>query len=570
MFKKLVLFICFIENIYIWGCIQFPLTKTLRSIEILPSSYKALHNFLAHRVVISQKKHKERNAFSCAISFLTDKGKTVILCIDTIVPIEIKPPLNFSERLEHRVMTEVAGLPETVSKGAENLKSKIRGPKKSPTVFAPCNISKHVFEEGCFLSANQLPLFVLQEEELNCTQSLLTNVKVCTQESKNILQKLFFDYILTVISRSQPIQTTTGVKNGDLAHYCMYNSDSELHALYVLQHIVDDIAVKIANIVTEGEKIVKIEFHGCTTRDMCPLCYTNMNCMQFLANQKQGVGFLGALLERLNMMGYGDASINSATFISSLEKFPSSGNLLWDIDESVSAIEPGFVYQFRFTEPEITAIKDLSEEILKRAADITDLSSLSVSPEEESTSAAAKPFTVSSEIGTPPHSTERPETIPAKLKEELATARYRIQDVPGDGNCAFYAYALSVGIKASSSELREAAYSALENFRKNRQEDEDEKEVMDELAKRLQKDKEWVGVDDLKWLGQSQTRDIIIIQPNYDNPEQIFIHNPIAQNENPLAVELPIKQLSIYIKQHNGSVFLYYNGVNHFQAIVPQ
>lgn len=449
MFKKSVLFfICFIKNICILGCIPFPLTKTLSDVKILQEPYKSLHNFLAYKVI---KLSKERNAFSCAILFSTDKGKIETLYIDTIDRIEIKPPLNFSERLEHRVMTEVSGLPEIVSKGAENLKSKIRGPKKSPTVFTSCNISKYVFEEGCFLNANQIPLFVLQEEELNCTQSLLTNVKACTQKSKNILQKLFFDYILTVISRSQPIQTITGVKNGDLAHYCMYNSDSELHALYVLQHIVDDIAVKMANIVTEGEKIVKIEFHGCTTRDMCPLCYTNMNCMQFLANQKQGVGFLGPLLERLKMMGCADYSTNSATFISSLEEFPSSGNRLWDIDESVSAIVPGFVYQFRFTKPEITAIKDSSEESLKMVASITDLSSLGVSSGVEAASAlvvSPEPFIVPSVAGTPPSPTEVQETI----SEELAAAGYRIQDVPGNGNCAFWAVLVANG-DISSEEL---------------------------------------------------------------------------------------------------------------------
>lgn len=226
-----------------------------------------------------------------------------------------------------------------------------------------------------------------------------------------------------------------------LATYRCYNSNSELHALYVLQCIVDDIAQKIKQIVPEGEKIATIEFHGCTFRDMCPLCYTNMNCMQFLANEKKDNGILGALLERLKTMKYVDDSTNSATIISSLEAFPSKnfgGNLLWDIDELAQEIVPGFVYQFRFTDDEINEIKTSSEKTLKEKANIVDLSSLptgSGAGVSSSAAAGVTPFLGSPIIETPPSTTEKQETI----SSELATAGYHLQDVPGDGNCAFWA-----------------------------------------------------------------------------------------------------------------------------------
>ena len=51
-------------------------------------------------------------------------------------------------------------------------------------------------------------------------------------------------------------------------------------------------------------------------------------------------------------------------------------------------------------------------------------------------------FTGSLGIGTPPHPTEERGTIPAGLETKLATAGYQIQNAPGDGNCAFYAYVL--------------------------------------------------------------------------------------------------------------------------------
>lgn len=52
------------------------------------------------------------------------------------------------------------------------------------------------------------------------------------------------------------------------------------------------------NLITElpkDKKVVSIEFHGCTTFDMCPFCFANMNMVQFLANHNKDVGFLGLL-----------------------------------------------------------------------------------------------------------------------------------------------------------------------------------------------------------------------------------------------------------------------------------
>ena len=66
----------------------------------------------------------------------------------------------------------------------------------------------------------------------------------------------------------------------------MRSTDSEASALYVLQHkyVIDNIINQLCSQMTAGAQISSIEFHGCTTRDMCPLCFTNMNIIQYLCN----------------------------------------------------------------------------------------------------------------------------------------------------------------------------------------------------------------------------------------------------------------------------------------------
>ncbi len=66
----------------------------------------------------------------------------------------------------------------------------------------------------------------------------------------------------------------------------MRSTDSEAGALYVLQHryVIDNIINQLCSQIPVGAQISSIEFHGCTTRDMCALCFTNMNIIQYLCN----------------------------------------------------------------------------------------------------------------------------------------------------------------------------------------------------------------------------------------------------------------------------------------------
>lgn len=81
-------------------------------------------------------------------------------------------------------------------------------------------------------------------------------------------------------------------RNGDVRSdvwSAMRSTDSKAGAIYVLQHkyvipnIINELC-EVMHTLPVPLQIISIEFHGCTTRDMCALCFTNMNIIQYLCN----------------------------------------------------------------------------------------------------------------------------------------------------------------------------------------------------------------------------------------------------------------------------------------------
>ena len=492
---------------------------------------------------------------------------------------EAKPDY-YAKLAKKETMGEGEKSPITAAAGRLTLSAKKgtkKGTKNANESKLTSKLLYEMFENGAFVNADQIPLYCLEQENEKIKE-LIKNVRCFLPLSSiTLMQRLFFSQASLFCEREK-----------ESAIYRCYNSDSELHALYVLQCMVDDIALKIASIASKDEKITAIEFHGCTTRDMCPLCYTNMNCMQFLANKKQGVGFLGALLERLKMIGRADNSTNSATFISSLEEFPSKkdgdgGNLLWVTeDEPVFAIEPGFVYQFRFTEPEITAIKGSLEESLKIAASITDLSSLGVSLGGEAASAVVappKPFTVSSGMDAPSSPTEVQETI----SEELVAAGYRIQDVPGDGNCAFWAVLVANGVVRAEDTFfakeGDTTWGKMENLRKKTAVKMEATHAVDASIITMVKQ---TGSWNMGSMGGIDFGVLGFIARAIEVPIMVLLQGPSGQyhywisgtTENPGDDNLAFhyiegKNLEKFLNDHSKTVKLFHSNI-HYQAIVKQ
>ncbi|MDR1665617.1 MAG: hypothetical protein LBR62_01030 [Puniceicoccales bacterium] len=107
----------------------------------------------------------------------------------------------------------------------------------------------------------------------------------------------------------------------------------------------------------DGGRITAIVFHGCTTRDMCALCSTNMNIVQYLGNKGAGESFLGYLRSSLIEEGMATADCSVSTVISSLVEFPGrryGGNNLW-FPANMPHFKYGYVNQFRFEESPFAA-----------------------------------------------------------------------------------------------------------------------------------------------------------------------------------------------------------------------
>lgn len=556
----------------------------------VPGQCISLHEFLAKKVLLAaQSEASGRNVFSCAFLFSTNQGRNIVVNVDAIEPTTVDVPSNFSKILHRRIDTEMSGLPATVVRKAKDFKGNIQQSK-----LLSCDVSEQVFQKGCFFNSTQLPLFVFQKEASYCAKDLLDNVS--SYQSQDVLQKLFFSYILTVISRSQPMETENVKRFGDSAHYCIYNTDSESHALYVLSKMVNRIAAKVKNRLGADEKIQRIEFHGCSTRDLCPLCYTNMNCVQFLANKKQNFGILGALLDVFKTMDCADDSCETATFISSLQEFQSvdnTANPLWDLDESITSIVPGFVYQFRLSNAEIGKIMNTNEQALRAGvAGMVDLSSIPMDLEEmvpdsgtmsidDGSTLHPAPIIPPKETQTHSHSTAETPAADVSgndtlVELQLARAGYRLQNVPGDGNCAFWSILVAQG-KISDEELGKLmeAYESLKTELGYSPNWSDCKDVLrkaaPEAVEKMIQLRNSCGLGDVgKWEKEEDLRGIASVIENPIVLVQVrdgTVTYTLYATEN-AGTNLTGPDVEQIFEVYKDALFIYHND-SHFQAIVP-
>ncbi|MDR0756017.1 MAG: hypothetical protein LBE99_03850 [Puniceicoccales bacterium] len=98
-------------------------------------------------------------------------------------------------------------------------------------------------------------------------------------------------------------------------------TDGEAWALWFLHTYCK----RIADLVKErqrGRKILRIEFHGHTTQDMCPFGFAHMNLLQWLANNNP-VG-MDHCFGNLRFQLYIDGNVPVTTFISSALQFQDS------------------------------------------------------------------------------------------------------------------------------------------------------------------------------------------------------------------------------------------------------
>lgn len=175
--------------------------------------------------------------------------------------------------------------------------------------------------------------------------------------------------------------------------------------------------------------------------------------------------------------------------------------------------------------------------------------------------------------GTPPCLTEDQETIPPVVVEELASVGYRIQDVPGDGNCGVWAVLVSNG-EITQVQLKDLmdAYNSLKKSKNYspawsdcREElmkaSQDSVGRMVNLRKAFDTSGQWVSGEDLPKIAGAINKPIILVQMK----DGILTYT-LYSNEN--GVEILTGTIDQIFRNHPNAIFIYYNGTNHFQAIV--
>lgn len=151
------------------------------------------------------------------------------------------------------------------------------------------------------------------------------------------------------------ILKTLGQRLDQGSSNAMRLTDSETKAIYVLQHksVIDNIIDELCEIMNSdnSSQITSIEFHGCTTRDMCPLCFTNMNIIQYLYNNNSTrFSFLKYLKDTLitkkhpnTNTSYANSNLTTKMFISST--IIDTNNL--NFSENIEEKQDNSLHQFR-------------------------------------------------------------------------------------------------------------------------------------------------------------------------------------------------------------------------------
>ena len=320
---------------------EFPIAQTIMCPPRNIDTYK-LHEQMASHVVPSGPK----NFFTCCFRFILSNGKKIIV------------PLN-SLRL---VNCDTVKIYDSISEFL-----------KSFTDYDEKNLNEYIRDVNP------------RDSKLNKIGVLDDHFTLVFRSGSEHLEEVYSTFVdLHKQFKKNPKLKTPGTKNqtmqlcaqdarirDDNGYEIMRYTDSEARAICVLQNscVIDNIINCVCSKINKINKIKRkvqikaIEFHGCTTRDMCPLCFTNMNIIQYLCNNPSDdpddFSFLRYLRDTLTTNEYNDyytgiidktkvyaqKDCTVTTFISSIKE--EGDNLNFLTPKPWTEVKPGFVHQFR-------------------------------------------------------------------------------------------------------------------------------------------------------------------------------------------------------------------------------
>jgi hypothetical protein len=345
----------------------FPLTNTV-SYEQCDAATQNIHDILKTLVIIKGMRSQTKavgNHFTCAFNFITESG--VEEKAEMRKKIFPHPLIEYRSRQESLNLKSHPKGSQTKSIGVQR-KYVTRKIRKYPIYLTKDLVGKFGTPKD-FISKIQFTQKVNSQQKSNPHDIFIFKTyqprSTQTHQQKSsymTITKLHKDFYTFSKGDKRDVRLTAANlwtinerSTSQAKNYSLVNTDSEMNAIVVLQDkkVTNAICNKLISKLQKDEYVIGIEFHGCTTNDMCSLCSTNFSILQYLAmspNEKASqASFLGALKHRLFQASKARTPFSITTVISSFVEYPDGGNPLWE-PISEGGIKRGCVNQFRFEE----------------------------------------------------------------------------------------------------------------------------------------------------------------------------------------------------------------------------
>ena len=331
--NKILFKLIFLQTSLIYS--ELPVSKNINNVTFLPEqqvlteiqtiatkTLQQRHSQLRKQITSTEKNDK-RNYFACCFVFKLSTGQ------------EIEIPIL------DEFITQIP-ISET-----QPLKSKLATLDKNEVLKVINDIKIYNQHTTNITFVSHSP-----KERVNIKMTILHKLFLGSVKQDNAATKNQAMILKTIDERS--VGPDGNVKYDILS--AMRSTDSEAGAIYILQqeYILDNIINRVMSLLTDSTisnsdtkpTVTSIEFHGCTTRDMCALCFTNMNIIQYLSNKDEDFGF-----SFLRYLKYKVREKNSQAlcptkiFISSFKA--GNGNLNFNSRNLAPNYNDDCVYQFR-------------------------------------------------------------------------------------------------------------------------------------------------------------------------------------------------------------------------------
>lgn len=184
------------------------------------------------------------------------------------------------------------------------------------------------------------------------------------------------------------------------------------------------------------------------------------------------------------------------------------------------------------------------------------------------------------------HAANKMEEEISELEGKLSEAGYRIQDVPGDGNCAFTSVKVARGNEAFTgknqpvqelSQAQQTQIKALRNDTADLISQNQKDETTTEFINNLRDLGFWnngiedgVGIEVLSFVAQAIGQPILVLTQEQDGNYRYWISGTMENpNDSNLTFhEIEVNEIGQTLNKYPNAIKLFHNG-NHFQAIVP-